>query len=96
MNVEINAQEHLVRVSLRGSCTIAQAADLRRALLPLSGETTAVMIELDEITELDSTGLSLLLSLRQTCSTVMFCYANSVVQRAIEHLDLHEQFFQDN
>jgi len=96
MNIAINTQEHLVRVSLRGPCTICEAAELRRALSPLSGETTAIMVELDGITELDSAGLQALLSLRQDCSTVLFCYANGVVARTVEQLDMHQQFYQDH
>ena len=96
MNIAINTQEHLVRVSLRGPCTICEAADLRRALSPLCGETTAIMVELDGVTELDSAGLQVLLSLRQSCPTVLFCYANGVVQRAVEQLDLQQQFHQDH
>lgn|GEM_PF-7001155 len=37
MNVDIHAQEHLVRVCLRGPCTLYQAADLHRTLLSLKG-----------------------------------------------------------
>lgn len=91
MNIAIRSQEHLVRVSLRGSCTLSAAADLRRALQPLAGETTAVMVELDEITELDSDGLQVLLSLRRDCPTVFFCFANSLVRKTLAALDPHQQ-----
>lgn len=92
MNIEIQSQEHLVRVSLRGPCTLTQAADLRRALQPLAGKTTAVIVELDQITELDSDGLQVLLSLRQDCPSVFFCYANSLVQKKVADLNLHQAF----
>jgi ABC-type transporter Mla MlaB component len=91
MNVDIQSQEHLIRVCVRGPCTIFQAAQLRRALSPLAGETTAMMVELDQITELDSDGLQLLLNLRNECRSVFFCYANSLVQKTLVELDLHQK-----
>jgi anti-anti-sigma regulatory factor len=96
MNVDIHAQEHLVRVCLRGPCTLYQAADLHRTLLSLKGETTAILVELDQITALDSAGLQVLLNLRHNCDTVFFCYANSLVQKTVEQLDLYQAFHEEH
>lgn len=92
MNIDINISEHLVRVSLRGPCTIHHAARLRHTLRPLTEANTVIMIELDAITELDSAGMQTLLSLRQQHPSVLFCFANGVVRRTLEQLNLHAEF----
>lgn len=92
MQVSIEAANNLVNVTLAGSCTIFEAADLRTALLPLVKETRPVMLDLAGISELDCAGLQVLLALQKECALALFSQPGPATRQALDLLNLNRTF----
>ncbi len=92
MNVNIASGEHLITVTLAGSCTIFEAAELRSQLLPLVKATQPVMVDLGDVSELDSSGLQILLALQKECALALFSNPSACVQQVLDLLNLNRCF----
>ena len=92
MPIEITTSPALTQVKISGGCTIFDAADLRQQLLPLVTASTPVVVDLAEITEIDTAGLQVLLALQKQCALALFSRPSPAMQTALDLLNLNRCF----
>ncbi|MDG0809341.1 STAS domain-containing protein [Cohnella rhizosphaerae] len=71
MKFDIRREDGTVEVVLSGRIGVAEAVELRHRLFPeLTAGVPGVSLRMDEVTDLDSSGLGLLLALRNLCADI--------------------------
>ena len=63
-SIQVRAGEHEVLVHLRGALDLASASDLRQLGVALRGTTGPVVLDLADLSFLDSTGITALVSFK--------------------------------
>ena len=92
MDIQIESGNNMTCVTISGSCTIFEAADLRARLLPLVRETLPVMVDVSAISEIDCAGLQVLLALQKESALALFTQPGPALQQALDLLNLNRCF----
>lgn len=92
MAIDIQTSPSLTQVTITGSCTIFEAADLRAQLLPVVATSTPVMVDVAGISEIDTAGLQVLLALQKQCALALFSQPSQAMQTALDLLNLNRCF----
>lgn len=86
-DIRTDQQQHMMWLS--GELTIFSAADIRQRLLETLGQMDELMVDLGEVTEMDTAGLQLmLLAKRKPGKTVRFCNHSDSVLRLVDLANL--------
>jgi ABC-type transporter Mla MlaB component len=88
----MNAKTQLADTTLRieGGMTIYQAADIKMLLLNNLSMVSTLKIDLSAVSEIDTTGLQLLLALRREKKPVALINPNHCIKQLADLLQLHE------
>ncbi len=86
-DIRTDSQQHMMWLS--GELTIFSAQDIRQRLLEVLGTMDELMVDLGDVTEMDTAGLQLmLLAKRKAGKTVRFCNHSDSVVRLVDLANL--------
>lgn len=86
----MNAKAQLDTLHINGGMTIYQASELKTLLLNKLSSVSALEIDLSAVSEIDTTGLQLLLALRRETKPVTLINPNHCIKQLAALLQLHE------
>lgn len=86
----MNEKIQVDTLSIDGGMTIYQAAELKTLLLNKLSKVSTLEIDLSAVSEIDTTGLQLLLALRRETKPVTLINPNHCIKQLAELLQLHE------
>jgi anti-anti-sigma factor len=88
MNAKTQLDE--TRLHIDGGMTIYQAAELKMLLLSKLNKVSKLEIDLSAVSEIDTTGLQLLLALKREKKPVTLINPNHCIKQLAEFLQLHQ------
>jgi anti-anti-sigma factor len=86
----MNAKMSEKNLRINGGMTIYQAAELKMLLLNELSNVATLEIDLSAVSEIDTTGLQLLLALKREQKTVTLINPNHCIKQLAELLQLHQ------